>query len=187
MPKHGLFLCTFLRRLKKCVQQWHQLGEKDSGPAGEDVVGGISKPIGKVTRCSSVSLRNQSGWRKQIIWLPKILESALWVWWTLPKQEIWDRKEGMMWAWRILAMCRAEDQEGVGTDWNHRRGVGGLKRGDWVWVERQGKECQRYSRKKGGDVIKEASFEVGARAGRAQGIAHSPTSCSPPAIRVNCP
>lgn len=50
----------------------------DSGPAKRHLSakrcnrGQMSQPASKVRRFSLVSLRNPSGWRKQIIWLPKI-------------------------------------------------------------------------------------------------------------------
>lgn len=59
-----------------------------------------------------------------------------------------------------------------------------LRTGDWVGVERQGKGYQKYPRKRRGDVITEASFRARPGAGRDQGIAHSPTSCSPPGVRL---
>lgn len=54
-------------------EQWSSIWEKDSGPAGEDVsaVGGISQPISKVMRFSSMSLRKHSQ-NGETRWLPMI-------------------------------------------------------------------------------------------------------------------
>lgn len=53
----------------------------------------------------------------------------------------------------------------------------------WEWGDSD-KEYQKRSGKRTDDVIKEASLRVGYSAGGAQDIPLSPTSCSPPAVRL---
>ena len=139
--------------------------------------GQISQPSSKVMRFSSVHLRNHS----QDGEMTHLIKS-------------WGPHHGCGWSFQgdksgtdmramMSRLCAELTPEGRGTDGPWGR-VWSRRNGDLVKMGRQGKECQRSSRERVDDVIKEASFRVGYTTDRTQYISYCSTSCCPPAVRL---